>query len=162
MSNQNYRLYSFANYYLSGLQAGLQTAHVVSEMFDRNIIFGQMTDVAQVYSDWARHDKTIIIVNGGNSLGIKTLADQLSFLGEQLGLPVAHFREDEQSLNNAYTTAGIIVPEKYYNTKYVMGTDIATHHTYENEDGSVGVNFYDGTDEFALISLLRAHRLFSS
>lgn len=109
----NYRLYSLTNYYLSSLQKGLQTAHVVGAMavhdHDRNFLTRKVT---KVWREWAGADKTIIMLNGGNSLGIVSAYQYFSQFNERF--PVAGFGEDEESLNGAWTAAGIILPESVY------------------------------------------------
>lgn len=60
------RLYSFTNYYLSDLQKGLQTAHLVSEMFTKYVTGKHK----KMLFEWATNHKTIIILNGGNSNGV--------------------------------------------------------------------------------------------
>lgn len=105
-----YRFYSFTNFYVSSLQKGLQTAHAVSEMS-----VSKMSDKATaVYNDWAKIDKTIIILNGGNCAGLKDIFNICESFGEKLGLPVVKFHEDEQSLNGALTAVGIILPKNIY------------------------------------------------
>lgn len=99
------RLYSFVNYYLSSLQQGLQTAHIVSELFachSDNLLLHK----------WAQYHKTIIILNGGNSESIWNIFQQIADSG--INLPFAMFSEDRQSLNSAVTACGIIVPPSIY------------------------------------------------
>jgi hypothetical protein len=102
--NKNYRAYILTNYYLSQLQCGLQSAHVVSEMSLKN---------HKQYKQWAEFDKTMIILNGGNSA---QLAEFEEFCEESIKNKYcwAAFREDEKSLNNALTAVGIILPESVY------------------------------------------------
>jgi hypothetical protein len=118
----NYRLYSFvANNYLSPLQCGLQTAHVVSEL-SRRYPAGSRSDA--VYRDWATNDKTIIICGAGNHKGVLDCFVELDRLGDRgLELPTALFREDEQSMNGMATACGVIVPERYWGAIYEDGID---------------------------------------
>lgn len=107
----NYRLYSFvANHYLSPLQCGLQTAHVVSELSNFKI----NTPEYSVYNKWATVDKTIIICAAGNHAGVVSAFDTLKGMVATAEFPFAIFREDEQSMNGMATACGIIVPEKIY------------------------------------------------
>lgn len=114
-----YRLYSFSNYYLSSLQKGLQTAHLVEELNLKYTLTGAIgwrslsNDFKTMYNilqEWGKYHKTIIILNGGNSENLQSIYDNLLQLGNQLSLPVAKFNEDEKSLNNALTCVGIVVP----------------------------------------------------
>ena len=90
--------------YLSSLQKGLQTAHVV----------GELTQSRQdrVFRDWAKQDRIIIILNGGNSASLEAFEHFLTT--SECDWPWAAFREDDQSLNGAITAVGVIVPETVY------------------------------------------------
>lgn len=108
-TNQNYRLYCLTNMYLSSLQKGLQTAHVVSDL----AVSAQMdSEVNEVFTAWASNDRTIIILNGGNSASLERWEQFLRTFCSRW--PWAAFREDEQSLNGAITAVGVIVPESVY------------------------------------------------
>lgn len=108
-----YRLYSFvAHHYLSPLQCGLQTAHVVSELSMQG---------NSMYADWAERNKTIIICGAGNHAGVMEAFTQLRAHNNALSyadicdpLPQALFLEDEQSMNRMATACGIIIPERYF------------------------------------------------
>ncbi len=104
------RLYSFVNYYISPLQQGLQTAHIVSELFNDYTL----CEPYEILTDWAKDHKTIVILKGGNS---KDLLDLYDFFNDgENDYPFAKFCEDEQSLNGACTAVGIILPEIIYET----------------------------------------------
>ena len=115
MSDQNYRLYSFvANGYLSPLQCGLQTAHAIAEM---SVKYNDDTQADHAYRTWAGEDKVIIICAAFNSKGVASCVMELNRTGADcLGLPVALFCEDEDSLGGAATACAVVVPEKYWNT----------------------------------------------
>ena len=102
--SQNYRLYCLTNMYLSSLQKGLQTAHVVGEL--------ALNSTDDLFTEWAEKDKTIIVLNGGNSASLEAFEEFLST--SECVWPWAAFREDEQSLNGAITAVGVIVPESVY------------------------------------------------
>lgn len=102
------RLYSFTHTYLSSLQKGLQTAHLVHELFEK------YSNRNTILNGWAKDHKTIIILKGGNSLALEKLNHLLSNLGNELSLPQTHFYEDENSLNHALTCTGIVVPAHIY------------------------------------------------
>ncbi len=117
-SPHNYRLYSFvANHYLSPLQCGLQTAHVVSEI---------VTNISNrhdgTFMDWAALDKTIIICGAGNHQGVLDCWAEIKCTGIDTGfMPGAIFFEDEQSMNGMATACGVIVPQKYWDVVYEDG-----------------------------------------
>lgn len=116
MSQENYRLYSFvAGLYLSPLQCGLQTAHVVSE-----IVVGLRSRQDGAFMEWAAKDKTIIICDAGNHKGVLDCWAELKRTGVDTGLMCgAIFHEDEQSMNGMAAACGVIVPQKYWDTKFV-------------------------------------------
>lgn len=129
MTNNEYRLYAFtANLYLSPLQLGLQTAHLVSEISATVATNDLCVDP---YWQWAQADKTIIICGAANHAGVEECWAELQRTATALGLPCAIFHEDEQSLNGAATVCGVVVPKKYWDTKPV-----------KNEDGEIEVWSY--------------------
>jgi len=106
------RFYAFGNYYLSSLQQGVQALHAATELSMKAFNDGDQYLIQ--YLRWAQHHKTAILLNGGNS---RDLQELLSFfeLPENPYL-FSGFCEDEQSLNGALTTVGIILPETIYET----------------------------------------------
>lgn len=106
------RLYTFSNFYLSPIQIGIQTAHVVSELFAQ-YCRGEVVN-ARVLMDWTANHKTIICLNGGNNAGVLSTYERLEVIGERLRLPYAKFHEDEQSLGGIVTCCGIVVPQTIY------------------------------------------------
>lgn len=117
----NFRLYTFvANHYLSPLQCGLQTAHVVSELSRGHAL----SSARAAFDEWAAKDKTIIICAAGNHQGVLDCHAELVRTGDAaLGCPVALFREDEQSMNGMATACGVIVPECYWNVVFEDGIE---------------------------------------
>lgn len=101
------RAYFFTNMYLSSIQHGIQSAHVLHEMFRKYNIMDY--DLQKLLYDWADNHKTIIVKNGGDTTMMLNIKDLCS----QMNLPYAYFYEP--SLDNVLTCIGIIVPEKYYN-----------------------------------------------
>ena len=140
----NYRLYSFvAHHYLSPLQTGLQTAHVVSELSQ----FKFNTKQAEIFNEWASRDKTIIICGAGNHQGVLDCHAELFRTGSgALALPVALFREDEQSMNGMATACGVIVPECYWSAKLEVG-----------EDGNDNCAVYTDTDQSGTVLSMRRY-----
>lgn len=118
----NYRLYSLTNMYLSSLQKGLQTAHLISDL----ALSAQMdSEVDRVFSAWASEDRTIIILNGGNSLSLERWEQFLREYCQRW--PWAAFREDQQSLNGAITAVGVIVPGSVYQNTSTDPADIVLY-----------------------------------
>lgn len=109
------RFYGFGNYYLSGIQHGIQAAHSIGEM--AATVFGRWkgTVKEKTFLEWATFHKTIILLNGGNSSSLSSIFESMVKLEKEgMSLPFAKFNEDENSLNGALTSVGIIVPEEYY------------------------------------------------
>lgn len=107
-----HRLYSFVNMYLSGIHAGIQTAHMIGEMalrYHRHAFVGSVD-----FETWLRNGKTIIVLNGGTSQNLEEIASKLFSLGAELSLPVAEFRESEEALEGMRTCVGIVVPKSVY------------------------------------------------
>ena len=111
------RLYSFVNYYLSGLQHGLQTAHCVGELATSVLAEREHPEAASLFKSWASDHKTIIILNGGNSGGLNNLYYALTPLAAKLKLPLTRFHEDAVSLNNALTSVAIVLPDHIYDAE---------------------------------------------
>jgi hypothetical protein len=159
----NYRLYTFvANLYISPLQAGLQTAHVVSELSR----FKKNTSQARAFDEWATNDKTIIICAAANHKGVVDChAELMRTGGDALGLPVAIFHEDEQSMNGMATACGVIVPEQYWNVVYESAFDTGLHDRWmwskRDADGKVtGLKEYPTTHpEGQFIQHIKSFRL---
>ena len=130
----NYRLYTFvANHYLSPLQCGLQTAHVVGELSRE--VWSSDHRPFEVYVKWATVDKTIIICAAGNHAGVvetfttlRNLSYPLHFLA-----PTAIFHEDEQSMNGMATACGIIVPDRIYDAKPIPDFPYEGFGIYDEE-----------------------------
>lgn len=162
----NYRLYSFvANHYLSPLQHGLQTAHVVGELIcNYNCLSGEASTRTRAVQDWAERDKTIIICGAGNHLGVLNCFETLKLFSSRLDLPCVIFHEDEQSMNRMATACGVVVPEKFWNVSreappgepddrnYWLYVETAgTKYTYHR--------YYDGTPEAQFIDHIKQYRL---
>lgn len=116
----SYRLYSFvANAYLSPLQCGLQTAHVVSE-----IVCDITSRHDGTFMEWATKDKTIIICGAGNHNGVVDCWTELKRTGIDPGFVTgAIFYEDAQSMNGMATACGVIVPEMYWGAVFERFVD---------------------------------------
>ena len=121
--------------YLSRLQLGLQTAHVVSEMFTR-YHRGCNDDEYDILQDWACNHKTIIILDGGYSESINQLTE--FFETHENPYPWAKFYEDPLALGGgvpnhetpevplgALTAVGIVLPERIYKTAELARKDEA-------------------------------------
>lgn len=117
------RLYTFVNMYLSPIQHGIQTAHIVSDLFVKyssNDLYYD-AEYAQTYLyDWAENHKTIIVKNGGFSSNLIDIYDQIS---NQNVYPCAIFREEVDALNSAVTAVGIVLPADVYKIDTMLFRD---------------------------------------
>ena len=57
---KEFRMYGLVNYQLTGIQGGIQFGHAVVE-------YGLEYFDTDEYQQWARYNKTFIILNGGTS-----------------------------------------------------------------------------------------------
>lgn len=133
------RLYTFTNMYLSSIQCGIQTAHVVSELFK---IYDKIDDeLKTMLHTWAKDHKTICILNGGPSKQLDSIAATVCDAALELKYPWTYFCED--GVNNSITCTGVILPDSVYMWKsvedYVVGTgdgDKTNLYTAINGSGS--------------------------
>ena len=105
----NLRLYTFINPYLSSIQQGIQSAHLVHDLMLKYQMHS--SSAAALVSDWAQHHKTIIVLNGGTTAelerGIEVLRAQSSY-------PWVEFYESRECLSGALTGFGVVLPESVY------------------------------------------------
>lgn len=120
------RFYSFINFYLSPIQQGIQTAHLVHEMFNKYPIYtsvGVMDTASTSFSlyDWSQDHKTIIVCNAGVDSDIQELMDEFA----KHKYPFQEFREDE-GLCSARTGCAIVLPEEIYGVQWVPDAAMVT------------------------------------
>jgi hypothetical protein len=177
MSSQNYRLYTFvAGLYLSELQKGLQTAHVVSEMVDNYMpMGGPACNEWVTFRDWADTDKTIIILNALNHGTVTRTFAEMAPWAKEAGLPIVLFHEDEESMNGMATACGIILPEIFWGARYVHGVNLTDgtyglptnptaswvppKYVYRSEDGTIDCTYVEGSVTFNFLQLLKSFKM---
>lgn len=119
------RAYFFTNLYLSSIQNGIQSAHVIADMFIKYRAKKNSIKDSTKYSDfisdqllllehWAESHKTMILLNGGYSENIRALSE--FFQSKSNPYPWCTFHEGRDALDGALTNVGIILPEKIYET----------------------------------------------
>lgn len=101
------RAYFFGNMYLSSIQQGIQSAHVVAEMANK---YRRPSRMRSVFFEWADKYKTMILLNGGYASELIRLEN----LFKRGDYPWASFREEKDALNESITSVGIILPERLY------------------------------------------------
>lgn len=106
-------MYVLANFYLSSIQQGIQSAHVVHELF---VKYKYNFDLSSRLYDWAENHKTMIVLNGGMNEGILAIAQLFVDEAKKLSFPApfTSFNEDETSLGGIMTGVGIVLPEEIY------------------------------------------------
>lgn len=107
------RLYTFINFYLSSIQQGIQSAHVLGDMF---VKYRQSTRKCGDVYNWAENHKTMIVLNGGANQDIKAINAAFAELenSSKMTFPFSPFHEDDMSLNTTMTGVGIILPEEIF------------------------------------------------
>lgn len=119
------RLYTFCNMYLSSIQQGVQSLHVLGELNNKyppNLVHSdcgitrggsvRKLDYTTRLQDWQRNHKTVIVLNGGcgrDILDMFTLIDT-EHMSYSFPAPYAYFCEDEKSLGGVMTAVGIVLP----------------------------------------------------
>ena len=129
--NREYRMYGLVPYNLSPIQQGIQFGHAVVE-------YGLEFFDTQEYQEWARRDKTFIILNGGttndNNMRLGTLQQNYFELTDR-GIKVGEFHEPD--LGDQMTAVVFLVDDRvfdkvnwpdYNGTFYVDGTPEATEY----------------------------------
>lgn len=108
----HYRFYGFGNFYLSSLQQGLQGGHTAVELF---VKYEKKKPMLKQVKKWAKKDKVMVLLNGGNSANLKAIHDEFKQL-KKIGMPYpfVDFHEDEESLNGALTYTGIVLPNTVF------------------------------------------------
>lgn len=132
------RLYTFVNYYLSSIQQGIQSAHLVHELFNKYRMGEVQTHEGFLQlHDWSRNHKTMVVLNGGNC---ETLTDLAMFIrSHDNPYPWNFFNEDAQSLANALTCVGIVLPERIYEASASLRTRVGKYGCQWHLDGELFV-----------------------
>jgi hypothetical protein len=132
------RCYTFTIFQLSPIQQGIQAGHAAVEMFPK-YIGGPGVQVQQMLNDWARHNKTMVCLNGGQ---VSDLKEMVAFLdSEDNPYPWAPFVESEDFLAGITTSVAIILPRRFYEAARVVRSVIPgrPHQAY-NYDARMGIH----------------------
>ena len=160
------RLYTFINFYLSQIQQGIQTAHIVHELFNSYDAVTNKDGPGKMLDDWSRDHKTIIVLNGGADQQIQELMDVF----KEYEFPFTQFVEDE-GLCRARTGCGIVLPDWIYSCerKYEVsgeGRFKVPYYEYFKEinlgledDSFEQMQFRPGDKYYDLIDLVKSKRL---
>lgn len=153
--NNQYRLYTFTNFYLSSIQKGIQTTHVTSEL--SHLFIGKPHH--EVYLEWAKSGITTVVLNGGNQRSILDGFETVKAFGEAFKFPYAIFREDEDSLGGAVTASGIILPPEIWKDATDLRNRVTTindvvkkYDNSHNFDGQLVLYFFEYLNSCPLAS----------
>lgn len=144
------RLYTFINAYLSQIQQGIQTAHILGELINSHRTRAQ----DEFLGDWIQNHKTIIVCNGGNAQSIRDLTE--FFKNKKNPYQFATFHEDGDSLDGALTGVGIILPETIYDVYWDRDAEA---YVQELENGDLVYIRETAGFFFELIKQIKSFRL---
>jgi len=119
MEKLEYRMYGLVPYNISPIQQGIQFGHAVVEY---GLDYGHKSD--DPYLQWARNDKTFIILNGGTTSTNPESPGTLNYAESELysiGVQLATFHEPD--LGDQLTAVVFLVDERIY--------DYAKYPTYD-------------------------------
>lgn len=173
------RFYTFVNFYLSSIQQGVQSFHVLGEMFNKYSKHASTEPVVieDRLRDWSENHKTLIVLNGGANTDIEDKYYKLEELSRSLSFPMpfAKFSEDEKSLGGIVTACGCVLPEEIYEAvdyrkccnliqeglgnftgKIPTGADYQLAAYYYVNDGKCAAVYKEGSPEHELITLLKS------
>ena len=112
--NDELRLYTFTNFYLSSIQQGIQPAHAQNELMMAASL-GETSDNELLYN-WAENHKTMICLNGGDFNGI---SDWCAFLHHSDNpFPFAPFFEEVGAIGpvEVMTSVAVVLPAMVFDT----------------------------------------------
>ena len=108
MTNRTYRMYGLVAYNLSPIQQGIQFGHAVVEYANDHFH-------DEEYQQWAKNDKTFIILNGGTTNNTRLKEGTLNlYLNEAIerGIPVGEFSEPD--LGDQLTAFVFLVDDRVF------------------------------------------------
>lgn len=156
------RLYSFVNFYLSSIQQGIQTAHIISDMVtDYRHARGQSKDM---FLEWCAYGKTIIVLNGGMAKDITEIYEAL-WDNTVLPYPIGSFNEEPGAIHQeiqAVTAAGVILPPPIYDAKHrieIFPSRKGFSTVKQDEWKEGDILWEEGTYEHKICSLLEGKSL---
>jgi hypothetical protein len=93
--------------YLSDIQKGIQTAHLLNEFWKKYAYTETLG--SEMLTNWSCLGSTIIMLNGGNCVNLNRISDL--FRDVRNNYPWAYF--EEEALYYSPTAVGIILPENF-------------------------------------------------
>lgn len=117
------RFYAIKNMYMNGIHSGIQSGHVMGELFNkygnsRDNAIGARANRANITAlhdmlwDWNINHRTWIVLDGGYASNLRSIIEVFKKYEDEF--PWADFHEDEDALDGALTAIGIILPKWIY------------------------------------------------
>ena len=152
-----FRFYCFTHFMLSAIQHGIQTGHASVDLVVK-YASGSFPNpaLASSVSDWARYDKTYVVLNGGNSAGLALVEDLLRAAQDRY--PWVSFHEDHDSLCGLKTAVGVLLPKQIWDVRGSTDHEGRFSYVHTTADGQE-VGYYEGHEDFALIKMVKTARL---
>lgn len=125
MTQLEQRMYGLVPYNISPIQQGIQFGHGVVEY---GLKYGHFDD----YQEWAKNDKTFIILNGGTTNVNQNNLGSLNFAATEIhsmDIPYATFYEPD--LGDQLTAVVFLVDERVWNKEKYPPYDDVIHEVGE-------------------------------
>jgi len=140
----NWRMYGLVPYNISPIQQGIQFGHAVVEYGLKHGKSNVINDKVDTYTQWAKNDKTFIVLNGGTTN--KRLIDGIPFGSlnqhvitlKEMGVDTAEFYEPD--LGEELTATVFLVPKQVYNKKEYLNFDEYTIDTISDLENALEIN----------------------
>lgn len=111
------RCYTWTIFQLSPIQQGIQAGHAAVELFVKYIGGNSLRDHRAV-ERWAKENKTMVCLNGGD---VSTLKEFIKFLDSpENPYPWATFTESDDFLAGITTSVAVILPARFYQCAAIM------------------------------------------
>lgn len=104
-----YRLFIVTHNMLSSIQKGIQAGHAAVEMVQRARFISTTKTHVEKIQRWAFYDKTMIVLQGGNSEKMKEWSEKFHSLSKRFNVPVVQFNEDQESADGLVTARAILL-----------------------------------------------------
>ena len=130
-----YRMYGLVPYNISPIQQGIQFGHAVVEYGLEHGRTRVINDKVCTYTQWARNDKTFIILNGGTTSTNPESPGTLNYAESELysmGVQLATFHEPD--LGDQLTAVVFLVDERVWNKEKYPEWD-GTHRGQKVQTG---------------------------
>jgi|TARA_R110000796_G_scaffold54389_4_gene127247 hypothetical protein len=131
-----YRMYGLVPYNISPIQQGIQFGHAVVEYGLKHGKSNVINDKVDTYTQWAKNDKTFIILNGGTTNN-SPIYDKSGTLNKakdelaQMGIQTATFYEPD--LGDQLTAVVFLVDERVWDKENYSTYDFIKDEVSEME-----------------------------